>query len=142
MPTSLTYGAKQFLSQNRQFLTFLAVGAVNTLFGYSLFVIFLLLGCHYTLAVFLSTCLGILFNFKTIGSIVFKNNDKRLLVNFLMVYGFLYALNIALISVLQLGIANLYIAGGIATILIAGLSFFLNKQFVFNKTVKDLSLEN
>jgi len=123
----------KFFFNRSQILSFLLVGCLNTLFGYSLFAIFILAGCHYTIAVLLSTCLGVLFNFKTLGSLVFKNSNKQLLLNFIMVYAILYAINIMLIKIIHSTIPNLYIAGAIATIVIAGLSFYLNKQFVFNE---------
>ncbi len=134
MLPSIKQKIKRAFLSNQQFCTFLLVGALNTLFGYSLFAIFILLGCHYTLAVLLSTCAGVLFNFKTIGFIVFKSHDKRVLLNFLTVYAGLYGINIALIRLLHIGISNIYIAGGISTLLIALLSFYLNKHYVFNKT--------
>ena len=51
--------------QNNKLIKFILVGILNTAFGYSLFALFIFLNMHYSLAVFLSTVLGVLFNFKS-----------------------------------------------------------------------------
>lgn len=61
-----------------QFVKFLFVGGINTAVGYGLFAFFLFLKFHYALAVLFATIVGICFNFKTTGSIVFKNSDNKL----------------------------------------------------------------
>ena len=66
----------QRLWQSR-FPQFVLVGILNTAFGYGCFALFIYLGLHYTIAVLLGTCLGILFNFKTLGHLVFKNKQNR-----------------------------------------------------------------
>lgn len=50
---------------------FLLVGVMNAAFGYGCFAAFLYLGLHYSLALLLATILGVLFNFKSIGALVF-----------------------------------------------------------------------
>ena len=64
-------------STAHKFIKFLFVGGVNTVFGYSIFALFLFLGMHYAVATLFATILGILFNFKTTGVIVFNNKDNR-----------------------------------------------------------------
>lgn len=116
---------------NNKFIRFLVVGGINTLFGYSVFAIFIYLGFHYTIASFLSTVIGVLFNFKTLGKLVFKNNSNALIFKFFVVYAITYVINISLLRVLKtLGI-NMYIAGAILILPLAVLSFLLNKKFVF-----------
>ena len=122
------------LNNERTFVKFLFVGALNTLFGYSMYALFIFLGLHYSLAVFCSTVLGILFNFKTIGVIVFKNSDNRLIFKFFGVYALIYVLNVSGLTLLKtLGSGNMYINGLILVIPLALLSFLLNKKFVFSK---------
>jgi putative flippase GtrA len=108
------------------------VGGVNTFFGYGLFALLLYLGLHYTLASLLATCAGILFNFNTTGRIVFKNSDHRLLLRFLMVYSFIYLINVLLLKLMVIYAINLYLGSAAATLPMAFLAYILNKKFVFN----------
>ena len=68
---------------------FLIVGSLNTLFGYSLYALFIFCGLHYSLGVLLSTSIGILFNFKTIDKFVFESSDNKLIHKFIAVYIFI-----------------------------------------------------
>jgi len=120
-------------SRNLQFIKFLAVGGLNTLFGYGVFAGFVALKFHYSLAALLSTLLGILFNFKTYGTLVFKNTSNRLIFRFFGVYGFTYALTVLAIAGLKsLGLSS-YAAGAVTAIPMALISFSLNRRFVFGK---------
>jgi putative flippase GtrA len=123
--------ARQLLLRRYQFLLFLLVGLLNTLFGYGVFCLFIWLGLHYIIATLLSTCCGIIFNFHTIGRIVFKNHDYRLIMRFIVLYAGLYFINIYLIKVAELFLNNIYMRGLFAIILVAVLSYILNKKFVF-----------
>ncbi len=119
---------------DKKFIRFLFVGALNTLFGYSIYALFIFIGLHYSLAVFFSTILGILFNFKTIGILVFKNNDNSLIFRFFGVYAINYILNVSALTLLKFsGSDNMYINGLIVVFPLALLSFILNKKFVFVK---------
>jgi putative flippase GtrA len=103
-----------------------------------------------------SNILGILFNYKTTGYIVFQNKSNRLLLHFFLVYGVVYLFN--LLELYLLDKSNLYEfilslplldfldnlplnpdkigdAMGQAITLLpnAILSFILNKVFVFKQ---------
>lgn len=115
-----------------KFIKFILVGILNTAFGYSLFALFIFLNMHYSLAVFLSTVLGILFNFKTIGKLVFDSHDNSLIFRFIVVYVLLYLINISCLWFFKIsGFENMYINGFVLLIPLALLSFILNKKFVF-----------
>lgn len=119
---------------DKKFIRFLFVGALNTVFGYSLYALFIFLGLHYTIAVLFSTILGILFNFKTIGVLVFKNNNNRLINRFFAVYAINYILNVSFLKIFKMaGMENMYINGLILVLPLALLSFILNKKFVFKR---------
>lgn len=117
-----------------QFVKFIFVGMVNTLFGYSIYSLLIFLNLHYTIASLLSTVVGVLFNFKSIGMFVFNNKSNKLIVRFIMVYVITYFINIGLISIIKLYF-NLYISAAILIIPIALLSFYLNRRFVFKMQV-------
>lgn len=114
-----------------QFIRFLFVGVINTIFGYSVYSILLLFGLHFTLASFLSTIAGILFNFKSIGKFVFRNTNNSLIIKFFMVYVIAYLVNISLISLVNLFTANDYFSGAVCILPTSILSYFLNKKFVY-----------
>jgi putative flippase GtrA len=119
-----------------QFLRFLIVGGLNTVFGYTVFAVFILFNLHYVLAALLGQICGILFNFKTTGALVFKNRENRLIFRFFGVYGVTYLITIGLLKIFDYyGIGSL-VAGAIILLPIAFLSFLLNKRFVFNRLQK------
>ena len=92
---------------SNRFVRFLLVGGLNTAFGYGIFAAMILLGVWYPVAAAVSTVLGILFNFKTTGTLVFRSPDgsRSTLVRFLAVYGTNYVLGVAILRVTnQLGI--------------------------------------
>ena len=73
-----------------------------------------------------------MFSFKTFSKLVFNNKDNKLIVKFIIVYGFNIVLNIFIIkSYLYLFNENLYTAGLFATVIVALNSFILNKFYVF-----------
>lgn len=88
-------------TKGKRFFVFLLVGALNTSVGYGLFAAFILLGAGATLALAAATCLGVLFNFKSIGHIVFKSGDARLLPRFLAVYAVQFGVNLGSLRILQ-----------------------------------------
>jgi len=118
----------------QQIVKFIGIGIINTLFGYSLYALFIYIGFDYKYAVFFSTVLGILFNFKTIGRFVFESHDNLLILKFFGVYVVIYIVNISLIKGFLLLGTSYYLAGFVALFPCAILSFILNKKFVFTQT--------
>ena len=121
------------MTTKSQILTFILVGGLNTLFGYTLFALFIYLGIHYSLAAFLATCLGVLFNYKTTGKLVFEHTDNKAILKFVGVNVFLYLFYTALISFIHTMVDNLYLVGFICIIPYAIFSFILNKYVVFQR---------
>ncbi len=121
------------LSQHRLFFKFILTGVINTVFGYLVFACLIKLGLHYVLAIFLGTCLGVLFNFHTFGTLVFHNKHYKLIPRFIVVYGIILVFNILLVKLFLIDGFNSYIAGAIATVPMALLSYHLNKRWVFKK---------
>jgi len=116
-----------------QLFRFLIVGGLNTLFGYTVFAVLILLHLHYVWAALLGQICGVLFNFKTTGTIVFKNKDNHLIFQFIGVYLVTYLITIASIKALDYYDVSSLAAGAIVILPVALLSFFLNKKFVFEK---------
>ena len=117
---------------NITFIKFLFVAGLNTCFGYLMFA-----GCVYVLknvylSVFVATIIAVLFNFNTYGRIVFKSKDPSRVYRFFGVYLFVMGVNMLLLKAFALGgITNAYLAGGILTVPMAGVSFLLMRKFVF-----------
>lgn len=123
--------------KNSKLIKFIFVGILNTVFGYSIFAFFIFCNLHYTIASLLSTVIGVLFNFKTTGNLVFKNKDNTLLGKFILVYMLIYLLNIISLKLLENFYVDIYISGAILMFPLALLSFLLNNRFVFQiKTTK------
>jgi putative flippase GtrA len=114
------------------FIRFVLVGAINTLFGMGIYCLCILAGFQYWSASLISTILGVLFNFKTIGALVFKNNSNRLIFRFVLCYSFVYGLNVSFIKAISLCDLNDYYAGIIAIPITAVCSYFLLKKFVYS----------
>jgi len=122
------------LSKHTELFKYLLVGGLNTTFGYCVFVTFLFFGLHFSLAVLISTILGVLFNFQSYGRLVFQNHSVNLLGRFIFVYTIIYFTNILLILLFERLVFNLYYSGALAIPFIAYLGFNLNKRYVWKKS--------
>lgn len=117
---------------NNQFLRFVLVAALNTAFGYGIYALLIYFSVHYTLAVVISTIAGVIFNFKTYGTLVFNSRKNNLILRFILVYVFLYLVNISGIAMFEYwGVSNYY-GGMIMLVPVGVLGFLLNKKFVFS----------
>jgi putative flippase GtrA len=114
-----------------QFVKFVAVGVLNTAWGYGLFAFLIFIDLHFTVASFLSMVLGILFNYFTSGKLVFANTSSKAFLRYWIMYGGLYLWGIAWLWLLmQIGFSA-YTAGALMLAPNALISFFLQKRFVF-----------
>lgn len=123
----------------RQLSLFVLVGVLNTLFGYGCYALLLWLGLHYGMATLLGTILGVLFNFRTTGRLVFQNHDNRLLGRFILVYVVGYGANVAGLWALQKIGLDAYKGGALLLLPSALLTFWLQKRYVFVWPKKEVS---
>ncbi len=114
-------------------MRFLAVGGLNTAFGYLGYATFVLIGAPIWLAVSSSTVLAILFNFFSYGSLVFGDTSYRLLPRFLAFYACLGGLNLFLLRVLIWGGLGPLWAQALLLPVLAGVGFVGMRRFVFHK---------
>lgn len=112
-------------------LRFLLVGVLNAAFGYGCFAGFLYLGLHYSAALLLATVLGVAFNFKSTGALVFGSKSNKLIFRFVAGYGVVYGTNVVGIAALKLLGVDPYLAGMALIVPMALLSFVINNRFVF-----------
>lgn len=113
------------------------MGGLNTAFGFSIYTVLIVIHLHYILAALLGQICGILFNFKTTGTIVFKNKNNRLIFRFFAVYLVTYLITIGLLKIFDNVNIGSLVAGAIIILPIAFLSFLLNKKFVFHQPQKE-----
>lgn len=113
-----------------KFLGFLAVGGLNTLFGYAAFAAALFTGLPPEIAVVASTIAGILFNFASFGTL-FGSRAATRFPRYLVTYGVLLAANIVLLKMLMAVNVHPLIGQGIVVILLAPVSFVMMRRFVF-----------
>ena len=112
-------------------LRFVVVGVVNTAVGFMIYALMLWVGLNYAAAAAVATVLGMLFNFKSTGWLVFGSSENRLLLRFVAVYGVLYLVNVfALTALTSMGLSA-YSAGLVTLLPAALLSYVLNKTLVF-----------
>ncbi len=76
------------------FIRFLFVGGINTIVGYTLFILCRWVGMQRAVAVLVSTVLGVLFNYHSTGKIVFGNKGYSVIVQFFIIYGIMYVVNL------------------------------------------------
>ena len=140
---------KEFLHRyfEPQFIRFVLVAILNTAFGWCVYagLLWLINQIHipnpYVLASLIGYIIGILFNFTTYSKIVFKNDKKRLLFRFIMVYVVCWLCNSLGIWLLEKWHINNYLAGAITAIPVGFLGYVLNSIFVFKKKPKFLNLD-
>lgn len=126
------------IEHQKQFVVFLFVGGINTIFGYSVFAFFIFLKITYYFAFLFAALLGLMFNFMTTGRIVFKNKDFSLFYKFILISIVLYFLHIILIKIINVYIDNFYISGLMTMSLTALLAFYMNKKiFTVERTTND-----
>jgi putative flippase GtrA len=130
------FSAAAFFGRHILLIKFLGVGLVNTIFGYSVYLICLSIGINFALAALISTVLGIVFNFFTTSRLVFNSKENSLFFRFLLVYCILYAVTVIGLSVLHLWDVSYEIGGAVMILPNALLAFILNKTLVFSNNEK------
>jgi putative flippase GtrA len=115
----------------KTFLRYLAVGGLNTAFGYFSYAAFVLAGAPLWLAVSGSTLLAFLFNFFSYGGLVFRNTSYRLFPRFLAFYACLGGLNFLMLRALTWGgLGSLWAQALLVPVLAVG-GFAGMRLFVF-----------
>ena len=122
-----------FKKIDEKFFKFLFVGFLNTAFSYFLYVVFVAFGLVANVALLFQYIIGVLWNFKTTGTIVFQNKNNWLIFKFIGSYIFTFLINSVLLKFL-IGYVNEYLAQALLIIPIALLSFIILKFWVFKQS--------
>lgn len=115
-----------------RFLRFLIAGGLNTAFSYALFSCLVYVGVDNNISVTICYIIGVVFNYKTIGSLAFKDKSKKSFINFLAIYVCSYFLNIIALDMLVNFGLSAYLAALIIAAPLAVVVFLLNKRYVFS----------
>ncbi len=116
---------------SKRFTRFILIGIINTAFGYSLYALLILIGLRFDLAILIATILGILFNFKTTGTLVFNNGRNGLILRYLGTYSFIYLLNVVIVRLTLKSNISSYFAQAFAMPILVVLSYAMQRKFVF-----------
>jgi putative flippase GtrA len=118
-----------------RFIKFIAIGIVNTIFGYALYAFLLFIGSSYIKALLFSTIAGVVFNFFSYENIVFSGYKGRIIFcKFFISYILIYLLNALLLSILMRYYFVSPLAGQVICIpLCVFLSWLLMNYWVFKR---------
>jgi putative flippase GtrA len=117
--------------RDSQFLRFLAVGGLNTLFGYGLFSLLVLATVTPGVALFAVTVAGILFNYFTTGQLVFLARGLRRLPHFAAFYLLTFFFNLWSLRLLQSHGVSPLLAQALLLPVLVILTFAGNKFLIF-----------
>ena len=124
---------------NNVYVRFLLVGALNTVFGYALFLVLLETRWPLLVVVLFSNVGGVAFNFWTSSSLVFEDRDPRKIVRFCASWGVQLVVGyVALLGVIALGVP-VFAAPLVTLGPMVCLSFIMSRYVVFRKPPGDVS---
>ncbi len=120
---------------NSRVIKFLLVGLLNTLFGYSLYAILVFSGLPYINALTLTTVIGVVFNFFSMGKMVFHGKGGKItFVKFIFVYLIVYIFNAYFLDLLVTKYnISAYVSQGICLIPSICFNWFMLKNWVFKR---------
>jgi putative flippase GtrA len=108
-----------------RFLRFLAVGVLNTAFGYAVYAVLVVTGLSPQPALAAAFALGVIWNYATHARLVFGTQGVRRLPAYVAAYVAIYAVNaLALGGAIRAGVSPL-VAQGVLAVLMAAISFVL-----------------
>lgn len=116
-------------------IRFLGTGVVNTVFGYGVYALLVFLATPYLAALLVATVAGVVFNYYTLGRIVFNDSGGRLVfLKFVVAYGAIYIVNAALLAFLTRAVfSSPYLAQVICVPPCVVISWLLMRYWVYKK---------
>lgn len=119
-----------------QFLRFLAVGFLNTLFGYAVFAGLVLAGLAPMPALVVAYLVSVPFNYFTTGRFVFGRTPRSRgsFLRFVAAYVVIYVFNALLYRGVEMAVAAPLLAQALCIPVVAVFSFLLFKLHVFRDT--------
>jgi putative flippase GtrA len=114
-----------------QVVRFLAVGVLNTAFGYVIFAAGVLAGLSSGIALAIAMVIGVVFNFFTLGRLVFDSRDPTRLPRFVGVYALTYVVNLMLLGLWERAGVGALLAQLACLPVTVSLTFVLMRFLVF-----------
>lgn len=118
---------------SRRFIRYLLVGGLNTLFGFLAYTAFILLDLPTWAALLAGNVAGVIFNFFTIGGMVFSDLSFSRVPLFVLCYVTIYFINLELIGWVAAFAGGRIVAQAILALPMAALSYLLLGKYVFRK---------
>lgn len=112
-------------------IRFLIAGGLNSLFGWLIYSVAILLGAQPWLALIVGVVMGIGFNFATLGGYAFRDMSIHRLPRFVMAYAFIYLVNLLSLTLLRRWIDHPILGQLILTPFMALLSYVVLSRKVF-----------
>lgn len=119
----------------RRVARYYMTGALNALFGYSLFAAFVAAGINMYVAQILAHFMGAVFNYFTFSRFTIKDR-AGLKGRFALSYGACYLLNLATLWFVSKFVASPYAAGLVSIIYVSALNYFVLDRIIFNRRVQ------
>lgn len=113
-----------------QLWRFLAVGVLNTLFGYALYAALVAIGLQMFVAQIVGTVIAVAFNYVTYSRHVFQSAPASRL-RFVLSYALNYLVSLAMLAIAATAFPSPYLAGFVATLVTAAINFVVLRRFVF-----------
>ena len=119
--------------RNLRMIKFLSVGLLNTAVGYGIYAALLLIGMQYLVALLLATIAGVIFNYFSIGKIVFKARSGWLMFGrFITAYITVYVVNAAFLNILTVNFSlNPYLGQMLCILPNVAISWLLMNCWVY-----------
>lgn len=121
-------------------IKFLSVGVLNTLFGYAVYAVLIFFSAPYLTALFLATVVGVIFNYFSIGRMVFSERGGWFVFGkFVFTYALVYIVNATLLSFLTKDYhLSPYVGQAICIPFSVLLSWLLMNYWVYKKECCDV----
>lgn len=123
----------QHFVHDQQFIRFLLVGVLNTVIGYSLFVLFSFLGLDAPYALAFTYVFGVISNFFTTGKLVFGISKRKYFLRFVLAYVAVYLVNLVFLSILIWAGMDKLISQAVLVPFMALISFWSFKMYAFRE---------
>jgi len=111
-------------------LRYYAVGILNMIFGYLLFVVFVALGMQVFAAQAVGYVIGVAFNYITYSRLAFSG-QKANRITYLSSYILNYFLSVAILWCLLQVLTSPYVAGILVTVIVSAINYVFLKTYVF-----------
>ena len=114
---------------------FIGVGLLNTVVGYAIYGVLILLNIPYLVALLMATIMGVIFNYFSIGRLVFKSRSGLFVfAKFITAYSIVYGINATALDVLIKQFQfNPYLGQALCVPLSVVISWLLMNYWVYKK---------